>query len=70
MESQILQKAKRDQKVIDDFKQRMRAAMHSSSMPITNQLRNYSEEKIKYKIREFMVKYPQEEKGIKVKAEI
>ena len=64
-----MQKAKRDQKLIDDFKKRMRDAMHSSSMPITNQLRHYSEEKIKYKIREFEQRYPDTQK-IQIKADI
>ena len=53
MEADIMSKAKRDQKKMEDFRKRMRDAMHSSSMPITNQLRHYSEENIKNKMREF-----------------
>ena len=43
VESEILGKAKRDQKKIDEFRKRFREAMVLGSQPITNQLRNYSE---------------------------
>jgi len=47
LEADILGKAKRDQKKIEDYKRRFREAMALGNSPITNQLRNYSEIKIK-----------------------
>ena len=51
--TEILTNAKQNQSKMDDFRKRMRDAMVSSSMPITNQLRNYSEERIITKVQEF-----------------
>jgi len=51
--TEILTNAKQNQSKMDDFRKRMRDAMGSSSMPITNQLRNYSEERIITKVQEF-----------------
>ena len=56
MEAQIMQKAKRDAKKIEDFKRRFRES--ATGNQFTSQLRNYSDEKIKDKLRELEERMP------------